>query len=197
MTRPSRHPGASVGTALLLPLVCLVTACASFAPLTPQQLAPITDAAFTASGRISARHGNEGVTASYRWQHAPPRDEVELASPLGQVVAELTGDITVGYARVRLADGRTEEARDWTTLTRNALGVPLPIAGLGAWMRGGPHPGSAHQAEADASGRARLLRQDGWEIAYTYPDDAARLPSLLRLSYADQVEVRLSVDRFE
>jgi outer membrane lipoprotein LolB len=180
----------------LAPVVLLasIAGCATVS-LQQGEVPPVADAAFTADGRISARHGSEGVTAAYHWQHAPPRDDVELASPLGQMVAELTGDASAGYARVRLSDGRTAEAGDWTTLTRQALGVPLPIAGLGAWMRGGPHAASSHQAEVDAAGRVQLLRQDGWEIVYTYAGDARR-PSTLRLRYPD-VEVRLSVDRFE
>ena len=184
-----------IGRAPAALLALLVAGCASVGPV-QQQVAPIADAAFSADGRLSARHANDGVTGNYHWQHVPPRDEVELASPLGQVVAELTGDMSAGYARVRLADGRTAEAADWTTLTRNALGVPLPIAGLGAWMRGGPHGASAHQAEVDSAGRVQVLRQDGWEIVYSYADAAARRPSTLRLHYPD-VEVRVAVDRFE
>ncbi len=184
--------------AALLPALTalLLGACASMAPVQRERVPALPDAPFTADGRLSARHGQDAVAANYHWRHAPPADDVELATPLGQVVAELTGDATAGYARVRLADGRTQEAADWATLTERTLGVPLPIAGLGSWMRGGPHAGSAHEAEVDAAGRVALLRQDGWEIVYGYADAAAKRPSTLRLRYPD-VEVRLSIDKWE
>lgn len=183
--------------ALLFPVAALlVAACAGLAPVQREKVAVVPDTPFAADGRLSARHGKDAVTASYHWRHAPPTDEVELSTPLGQVVAQLTGDTAAGVARVLLADGRTQQAADWSTLTQRALGIPIPIAGLGSWMRGGPHAGTAHEAEVDPAGRVRLLRQDGWEIVYGYADDAAKRPSTLRLHYPD-VEVRLSVDRLE
>ncbi len=154
----------------------------------------LADRAFTAEGRLSARHGNDAVSANFRWSHAPERDALELATPLGQTVAQLDGD--AGHAAVRLPDGRNLEAADWTSLTERALGIPIPVLGLSAWVRGGPHAGSAFTTEPDTAGRVALLRQDGWEIVLDYGDASTVQPVRLRLTYPG-VEIRLVVDRLE
>ena len=75
-----------------------------------------------------------------------------------------------------LADGRRAQADTFDALTAQAFGVPLPVAGLTYWIRGQPREGTASAIERDAAGRANVLRQDGWEIVYSYADDAATLP---------------------
>lgn len=166
------------------------------APTRSSSIAPVADAAFRAEGRISARHVADAVSASFRWDHAPPKDDLELFTPLGQTVARLAGDASVPFAWVETSDGKVLEASDWASLTMRALGFPLPVGGLSAWMRGAPRAGSAFEAETDAQGRPRLIRQDGWEITLDYSDDARRGPSRLRLVYPD-VEVRLALDRLD
>jgi len=186
-------------TAGALALACLVAlaGCASLrepSGAAAARMDPVADVAFVAQGRLSARRGNDAVTAHFRWEHAPPRDAVRLTTPLGQGVAELEGDASVHRVRVRTAEGRELEAADWEALTARTLGFPLPVGGLAAWIRGGPHAASAHSVERDDAGRAGVLRQDGWEIVFAYADDEAALPRALTLRYAD-VEVRLVVDR--
>ena len=44
---------------------------------------PAPQASFDIAGRLSARHGDDALTANFRWRHASGRDELELASPLG------------------------------------------------------------------------------------------------------------------
>jgi outer membrane biogenesis lipoprotein LolB len=41
-----------------------------------------------------------------------------------------------------------------------------------------------------------VLRQDGWEIVYTYADDTATLPRRLTLAYPG-VDMRVVVDRWQ
>ena len=96
-------------------------------------------------------------------------------------------------------DGRTLEARDWDELTQRTLGVAIPVRGLSAWVRGVGRDGSASSVERDAQGRVSLLRQDGWEIVYAYPDDAAPRARGLTLRYpgVEPTEVRLVLDRWE
>ena len=153
------------------------------------------DTPFTAEGRLSARHARDAVAVNFAWTHDPPRDELAVTSPLCQTVAELSGNAAAGRVEVRTADGRHAEAADWTTLTERALGFPLPVSGLSAWIRGAPRPGAPFTAEADREGRVALLRQDGWEVVYDYPDAAARLPLRLIVTYPE-FEIRVVVDRW-
>ena len=190
--------GPRVGGAALVALgVWLLAACAGAPPGMPARGPEIAyvDTPFTAEGRLSARHGQDAVAVRFAWMHRPPRDELSVTSPLGQTVAELSGDAAGRRVEVRTADGRHAEAADWVTLTERALGFPLPVTGLVAWIRGAPHPDAAYTLEADREGRVAVLRQDGWEVVYDYPDAAARGPLRLRLSYPE-FEIRVVIDEW-
>jgi outer membrane lipoprotein LolB len=154
-------------------------------------------APFDVDGRLSARRGAEGGAASFAWHHDAASDRVELTTPLGQTLARLAGDADGVHAQ--FPDGRTLDAPGWDALTARVIGVPVPVAGLTAWLRGYAHPGSAATMEPDARGRPALMRQDGWEIAYTYPDDAQPRASRLMLRYTggEPMEVRIVVDRWQ
>jgi outer membrane lipoprotein LolB len=183
----------ALGAAVLV----LVGACASLSPITPTPPADVAaEEAFTIDGRLSARRGTEAVTANFTWRHDAPVDELVVTTPLGQEVAELHGDTRAKRVEVRTADGRTDEAPDWPTLTERALGFRLPIEGLAAWVRGTAPAGAPPTFEYDALGRAVVLRQQGWEIVYSYRDARTRRPSRLRLTYPE-LEVRLVIDRWQ
>jgi outer membrane lipoprotein LolB len=154
------------------------------------------DAPFATQGRMSARHRNDAVAVHFEWTHRPPRDDLVVTTPLGQRVAELTGDASVPRVEVRKADGTVSEAPDWTTLTRQALGFPLPVTGLAAWVRGEPRSGAQYSVETDANGRVAVLRQDGWEVVYDYADAQARMPQRLRVNYPE-FEIRVVIDEWQ
>ena len=192
LTGPSALRARSLAAAALL-----VAACATVPP--PPETAipavsPLADAAFALDGRLSARRGADAVAVGFAWVHEPPRDTLVVTSPLGQTLAELEG-ATGRQVRLTLADGRTSEDDDWSALTARMLGFPLPVDALAAWVRASPHGGSAYVVEPDGSGRVVLLRQEGWEIAFGYPDADARRPARLRLSSAD-TEVRIVIERW-
>ncbi len=188
--------GASFRAAMVAVSASILAACAA---LPPASIAPAAgpDVAFTVDGRISARHGDQGVAGAFSWVHRPGHDAIDLADPLGQTLAEIDGDAT--GVRLRLPDGRTESAPDWGNLTERAFGVTIPIEGLASWIRGEPRAGDAARIERDALGRAQVLRQDGWEIVYGYADDAAKRPDRLTLRYPDTppIDVRVVVDRWQ
>ncbi|MEP6942760.1 MAG: lipoprotein insertase outer membrane protein LolB [Betaproteobacteria bacterium] len=149
---------------------------------------------FEASGRVSLRHGAQALTANFRWLHQGERDEIDLASPLGQTLARLSG--APGAVSLRLADGSATSAPDWATLMSRSLEWALPIEGLGYWIQGVPRPGAAFEVEWGADGAPALLRQDGWTVVYQpfVRDPSGRMrPARLALSYPD-TEVRVAVD---
>ena len=175
----------------------LLASCAQVPSAPAPDLSPRAAASFNASGRLSARHGNEGVAANFDWVHEGARDEVSLITPLGQTVAQLSGDTDA--VRIDFPDGRHATANDWDALTRAQLGSPIPVRGLAAWLRGGPREGATSEVERDGRGRAGVLRQDGWEVVYGYADDARSDPSRLTLRYAADptIEVRIAIDRWQ
>jgi outer membrane lipoprotein LolB len=192
--RSPPHVRRITGIAAGVAVAILLGACAE-APRTPGrevEFAP-ADEPFAVDGRLSARQGTNAITANFSWKHHPPKDELSVATPLGQAVAELEGDTAIGRVEVRTADGRRDEAADWTTLTERALGYRLPITGLAAWIRAVPLPDTPYTVEADAEGRVTLLRQAGWEIVYDYADASARRPMRYRITYPD-LEIRMVID---
>ena len=106
----------------------------------------------------------------------------------------MSGDASTRRVEVRTADGRTDSASDWASLTERVVGFPVPVDGLAFWAQGSPRPEAPQTAEVDAAGRLRVLRQDGCEIVYTYAEDSRRCPSQLRLTCHD-LELRIVIDR--
>jgi outer membrane lipoprotein LolB len=187
------------GPAVLATLIVgalAVSGCASLAPHATPTL-PSARPAYDVAGRLSARHGDDALSANFRWHHDPHRDELDLTSPLGQTVARLSGDARI--VRLASSDGRTETAGDWQTLTTRGLGWPLPVAGLAYWIQGTPREGAPFAAEADDQGSLSVLRQDGWTIvynAYAKDDDGISRPARLTLTYPE-VELRLVIDAWQ
>jgi outer membrane lipoprotein LolB len=174
-----------------------LAACATVGPA-PNPVETKVAAAFDTAGRMSARHGNEGVAVHFTWAHAARADVFDVATPLGQTVARMRADgdgVSVerpGEAPVRYPD--------WNALTQSVLGVPLPVDGLASWLQGAPTPVARADLERDGAGRPLVLRQQGWEIVYAYGEgDSAARPARLVMRYpgAEPIEVRIVVDRFE
>lgn len=152
---------------------------------------------FEATGRLSARHGTEALAANFQWRHAADHDELELVTPLGQTIAQLTGD--GNGVRLQAADGRVLTADNWSVLTERGLGWPLPVEGLKYWMQGSARSGAPFTSEPGEDGRPSVLRQDGWTIVYqSYVEAPAGVwrPSRMTASYPE-VELRLAIDRWQ
>jgi outer membrane lipoprotein LolB len=184
--------------ALAILLAAFVAACASLPVSSPPSATVDTaDTPFSIAGRISARHGDAGLAGGFTWVHAGPRDTIDLATPLGQTLARLQGD--ADGVTVHLQDGRVETARSWRELTERAFGVTIPVDGMSAWVRAMPRADSPYAIERDSQARVSLLRQDGWEIAYAYADDANRRPFrvVLTMPGGEPVDVRVVVDRWQ
>ena len=198
MTNRRDLPRAARWQAALLSICVLVLAACAGVPPAGSRSAPepaAADAPFALDGRLSARRAGEVLSGNFTWHHVPPRDDLVLTTPLGQAIAEISGDTELRRMEVRTSDGLRAEASDWATLTERAFGFPLPIAGLAAWIRGVPGGGTPYAIEPDTAGRASVLRQDGWEIAYGYAEGPESAPNRLRLAYPD-LEIRIVVDRW-
>jgi outer membrane lipoprotein LolB len=197
--RPCRPAGAK-RYASLLAVAGALGACAALPPSAPtpgEAAFSSIDSPFSIGGRISARRGEAGVAGSFSWTHDAAHDAIDLATPLGQTLARLSGDAS--EVNVRLSDGRVESAASWPALTMKAFGVTIPVEGLAWWIRGLPRPQARFNVERDAGGRVAALRQDGWDVSYAYADDASQQPVRATLRYpgADPIEVRVVVDRRE
>ena len=177
-------------------VVALLGACAAV-PSSPGNVAATVAATrrdalddFSLEGRFSLRHEEQNYSGRLSWRHSGADNELLLASPFGQGLAQLT--TSERGAQLTMSDGQVYAAADSEALTREVLGYPLPVAQLADWVRG---RGAA--IEADQRGRPLRLRQDGWNIAYDYAsDDAQAVPSRLVAQRDDGAELRLRIDEW-
>jgi outer membrane lipoprotein LolB len=151
--------------------------------------------AFAIDGRVAVRYGEESLSGRIAWTHAPDRDDLRLASPLGNQLAEIVRD----PGGVTLTDSAQSRfgAPDVETLTEQRLGWRLPLGGLIDWVRA--RPGVGGDAQRDGAGRLTRLREAGWDIAFDYADDTARLPRRLIMGYDRSerpLEIRLVIDNW-
>jgi outer membrane lipoprotein LolB len=189
---PSRFAGIALACATIA-----LCACTTAPPRQAETAAPAVDQPFTIDGRLSARRGSDGATANFAWNHENGRDRIDFASPFGQVYARI--DANNDRIVVERPGGATDAYPDWRSMTVALLGAPVPMDDLAFWIRGAARARVAASVERDAQGRVVVLRQQAWEIVYTYADDAPLgRPSRLVLKYpgAEPVEVRIVVDRW-
>ncbi len=163
-----------------------LAACAQLETKVPQ------DVVFDLAGRLAARYGNEAFTGNLAWRHAGSSDEMLITSSLGAGIARIVrqGDSVV----LTTAEPKEYRAADAETLTEEVLGFRVPLAGLAAWVRGRPSTSAPQQAERDAQGRLRTLRERGWTIEYQ--EYAGDLPARMRLAYQG-IELRLAITQWK
>lgn len=195
-TLPFLPPRFCASLAALLPgplLGLMLSGCAVMAP--PQRPAP--DAGFALEGRVAVRYGAENLSGRISWAHADARDEIGLASPLGNQLARLVRDAS----SVILTDSNQQSFRaaDAESLTEQRLGWRLPLTGLTDWVQGRISAAPAPEVQRDAAGRISFLAQSDWRIEYSYEDEAARRPKRLIMQFikgAEPLEIRLVIERW-
>lgn len=171
-----------------------VAACTTLLPPDAGGPGKASPTPFDLSGRVLVSFEGRAFTSGLRWQHGPGRDEIWLLTPIGQTLAHILSE--AGGATLSGADQRQYRATSVDSLTRQALGWELPLAGLQYWVRGEIAPGSAPGAvERDANQRLIRLEQHGWRIVFAhYPlEEHDGLPRRLDLARNDH-EIRLVID---
>ena len=171
--------------ALAIAAAAALGACASL----PEAGRPLPGG-FELSGRVAVRHGKDPASGKIFWRHSDDSDELLITSPIGQGIARISRE----RDRFRLVTGDKQEyhAADAESLTEQALGWPLPLAGLADWVQARASPGRPAEMSGDAD-QGMELRQDGWRIVYE--EFQRGRPHRMRLTRED-LEIRLIVDRW-
>jgi len=182
-----------IGFALL---ASLLAACGTLLPSTESGLRRDDLAAFSLQGRFSLRQGEQNYSGRLTWRHDGPDNELLLASPFGQGVAEIS--TSAQGAKLTTSNGETHVAADAESLIQRFLGYPLPLTKLVDWLRG--RSGTGDVVTPDHVGRPLRLRQFPWQIEYGYDsDDAGALPGRIfavRLDSEETIELRLRIDEW-
>ncbi len=193
---------------LLSTLILLLSSCASFSKIKPASDAAsqalqqqhlkslIAIQKFTLNGRIGVQTEGKGFSGGLNWLHDNANDDITLRSPLGGQVASIKR--TSAQVTLEDAKGHVISAANAETLTQNALGWKLPLAGLADWSLGRPTNSTIQASTWDEQGKLSTLKQDGWEIEYqNYADNnGVFLPSKILLK-SEKVNLKLLVENWD
>lgn len=183
-------------------LCCLLTAgCAAMPEAVHAPQAAVRPAAcegdIELGGRFSVRYTQDGreeaLHGGFAWRQTGERIGVILLSPVGQTMAII--EATPEGASLTEAGKPPRTALDADSLAAAELGWPLPVAGLGEWLRG---------CALDSSGRRfvaspredSVMTHNGWRIRYVswLESAAGLLPRRIDLERGE-VNLRLVIDR--
>ena len=149
--------------------------------------------------RASLRNKGEFYSVGIRWQRlGDGRFTMLLDAPFGQGVLRIDA-LGPEEFHLRLPDGQLFVNSTVEALMVDVVGWSLPISGLDYWIRGLPYPGDDYRHRLDSTGRAKSIRQAGWDIAYL--DYFAKvgdpsLPRRLKLTN-NEVTLKLVIERWQ
>lgn len=153
------------------------------------------------SGRITVHYQQNSkeqvLPGSFDWEQSAERLCITLYTPLGQTLARISQDAN---GAVLEQDGQApRQAGDLDQLLNEALGWPLPVAGLRDWLQGYlPQAGGARLALA---AQDQTLSTDGWQLRYASWHAAPTFPKRLDLqrytSEAGEVSIRILIDQWK
>ena len=191
-------------------LLWLLAGCASVPPQSP--LAGIAGevrqpyGAIDLGGRLSVRYQKNGreeaIHGSFSWSQRGDRTLVTLLSPLGQTLATI--DIAPMTSTLTQAGLPTLTAADPNKLATDALGWPLPVAGLRDWLQGIAIDAAGKRLSASPASSTAIVTSDGWHLQYPSWDTsgpAGAHPKRIDLSrstaQAGEVAIRIVIDSWQ
>jgi outer membrane lipoprotein LolB len=187
----------------LLAITAVLAGCATpGANLSTSTVAAYRDS-IDLSGRLSVNYQKDGrpesVTGNFNWTQRPGRIDVSLASPLGQTIAAIT--VTPESATLTQAERAPRVARDIDTLSAQALGFSLPVAGLRDWLQGYATDANGKRFVASPANNS-VNTSDGWRLRFvSWQDDKAAQPVPRRIDAergatadSDELAIRIVLD---
>ena len=190
----------------ILILLLLVSGCATITPppsappantsANQKHLATLANIkAFAFKGRLGVVTQKQGFSGGIDWQHQVITDNIDVYSPVGGKVA----NITKALSGITLTDqkGHSISAQDAESLTETTLGFRLPLNGLSDWALGRPTASKINASSWDDQGKLLTLKQDGWDISYENYNDknGISLPNLIVLK-SEKVNLKLLVENW-
>jgi len=150
---------------------------------------------FALKGRLGVVTQKQGFSGGIDWQHASDSDNIEVYSPVGGKVANISKSPS-GVTLIK-QDGQKVHAQDAESLTETTLGFRLPLTGLSDWAIGKPTASNIASSSWDDNGRLLTMKQDGWDISYeNYADvNGISLPGKVVLK-SEKVNLKLLIENW-
>lgn len=185
----------------------LLNACATIYPpastqsITPiaihqQHLAKLSQiTGFELKGRLGVVTQKQGFSGGIDWQHAISDDNVDIYSPIGGKIANISKNAS-GVILTK-QDGQKVYAQDTEDLIETTLGFKLPLTGLSDWAIGRPTASDIINRTWDENGRLLTLKQEGWDISYeNYAENnGVFLPNKVILK-SEKVNLKLLIEKW-
>lgn len=159
-------------------------------------------------GRLSVRYQQDGreeaLHGSFTWEQTARHATVTMLSPLGETLATI--EVTPGSSSLTQAGRAPRVAADVDALAADALGWPLPVAGLRDWLQGFATDAAGRRVIASPSGASTVATSDGWRIHYAswQEDDPAaphnhpkRIDLERSSAQAGNVSIRIVIDTWQ
>jgi outer membrane lipoprotein LolB len=119
------------------------------------------------NGSIAVNYQNNGeqhpVNGKFSWDQRPGRVDVSVFDPFGQTVAEIS--VTPDAATLTQPKREPRTAKDIDSLTQQALGWPLPVAGLRDWLQGYAIDAQGKRFAASPANN-NVVTRDGWRLRF-------------------------------
>ena len=158
------------------------------------------------AGRLSVHYQKDGrdeaLHGSFTWVQRPDTTVISLLSPLGQTLAVIT--MTPSAATIEQSGQAPRTAVDPNALAAQALGWPLPVAGLRDWLQGFVADAQGNRHPIALGNTATLQTNDGWTLQYPIwnTSDAEhphpkRIDLMRHTSEAGDVAIRLVIDEWQ
>lgn len=194
--------------AALLALPIFLAACAGVPPAAPTMPEAGPARAYAQSvdinGRMSVRYRlngrDEALHGSFEWRQRPDNTRLTLLSPLGQTLAQIA--VTPDGATLTQAGQPPLSAADADALASQALGWPLPVAGLRDWLQGMVTVSGGKRVALAPGNDGSIVSADGWRLRFPAWDDGAparprRIDLARSTEQAGDVALRLVIDSFQ
>ncbi len=151
--------------------------------------------AFSLKGRLGVVTQKQGFSGGIAWQHQTTNDNIDVFSPVGGKVANITK--TADGVTLTDQSGKRIQAQDAESLTETTFGWRLPLNGLNDWALGRPNTSKIEASSWDEQGRLLTLKQDGWNISYeNYAEtNGVFLPNKIVLK-SEKVNLKLLVEKW-
>jgi len=182
----------------LFVIAAALAGCAS-APLSQSTVADYRET-IELNGRLSVNYLKEGqpdsLTGNFTWSQQPDRVDVALSSSFSQLAAI---SVTPQQATLTQAGREPLVAQDIDTLTAQALGWQLPVAGLRDWLQGYAVGADGKRFAASPANNSVYTR-DGWRLRFAaWQDETAARPMPKRIDAArttasGELEIRIFIN---
>jgi outer membrane lipoprotein LolB len=147
------HAISWVGHVAALASVAFLCACATRAPLPPQ------DHGMQLHGRMAlwvTAPNPSSLSAEFELQGSPQQGSLELVSALGLTLARLQWD---AHSATLQAQGNTKNFDSLQALAREATGVDIPVDRLFDWAQGIATPAPGWQVDTSLYAQGRITAQ--------------------------------------